>query len=113
MSEICPICKKTLDEYNSKCPQKDKHTNWRSLWRKDKTSEKYKEYLAKRKISMQKAHLKFWYKLDKQPDPKYKDRKNRIKPLNPHKTVFSAESIEKFKKNWKESKLTKHKNEIL
>lgn len=50
--------------------------NWRSEWRKDKTTKRYKEYLKRRSESMKKTARKKLEELNKKMPKKYKSRKN-------------------------------------
>ena len=51
--------------------------NWRSEWRKDKTSKKYKIYLERRNKSMKEASHRRLDQLNKETHEKYKKRGNK------------------------------------
>lgn len=72
-TKVCPICGESVDTYdkNKKCK---KYHDWRKSWRKNKNTQKYKEYLLKRKQSMEKAARRRLEKLDKQTPTEYKNR---------------------------------------
>jgi hypothetical protein len=75
IEKICPICGKSVNEFikGAICY---KYHNWQARWRKDKTSEKYKIYLERRKTSMELAARRRLDKLNKQTPQKYKSRKS-------------------------------------
>lgn len=77
MEEKCEICGRSKDEYKTEWPCAKNH-NWRASWRKDKTTEKYKEYLKNRNKSMKKAVRRRLEKLNKTTPEQYKNRKIKI-----------------------------------
>jgi len=72
--EKCQICGRDWLEYDPSWKCRRYH-NWQKGWRSDKNSKKYKEYLEKRKISMQNSARKRLELLDKKMPSKYKSRK--------------------------------------
>jgi len=70
---LCPICGLNTEEYHEKMSCRKYH-NWQKSWRVDKTSEKYKQYLNKRKISMETAARRRLEALDKSTPAIYKSR---------------------------------------
>jgi hypothetical protein len=73
MIENCPECGRDKKEYDRswKCA---KLHDWRGNWRKDKTSEKYKEYLKRRNASMKKKSRERLEKLNKTTPIVYANR---------------------------------------
>jgi fructose/tagatose bisphosphate aldolase len=73
MNKICPICGKDKSVYDStlKCA---KFHDWRGSWRKDKTSEKYKQYLKRRHEAMKKIVRKKLEALNKKTQVEYANR---------------------------------------
>lgn len=71
--KVCPICGRDFEEYDSSWPCKTKH-NWQKVWRLDKSSQKYKDYLERRRASMQDYNRRKLEKLNKETPTKYKSR---------------------------------------
>ena len=76
----CKQCGRDLNEYDPSwiCAKNHK---WQSNWRKDKTSEKYKQYLRKRNKSMKDAARKRLDKLNKKRPKEYEQRRKN-QPLH-------------------------------
>jgi hypothetical protein len=73
MIEICPVCGRDKKEYDSSWECAKNH-DWRGSWRRDKTSEKYKEYLKRRNESMKKKSRERLEKLNKKTPITYANR---------------------------------------
>ncbi len=75
VKEICEECGQNKKEYNKNWPCKKNH-DWRSSWRKDKTTKKYERYLKKRKKSLSATQRRKLDKLNKKPLKEYEKRKD-------------------------------------
>jgi hypothetical protein len=76
INEKCLICGKDKSEYDStwKCA---KNHDWRKNWRKDKNTERYKQYLKKRHLAMEKNARKKLEILNKKTPVEYATRSRR------------------------------------
>ena len=74
--EICKECGKSRKEYDKEAPCKKNH-DWRSSWRKDKTTKHYERYLKRRKKSQSAAQRRRLDKLNKRPPKEYDKRDNK------------------------------------
>ena len=74
--ETCDICGKDKKEYDKNAECKKNH-DWRSSWRKDKTSKNYERYLKRRKKSLSDYQRQKLDALNKKPPKEYKNRENK------------------------------------
>ena len=74
--ETCEVCGKDKKEYDKNSSCKKNH-NWRSSWRKDKTTKKYEQYLKRRKKSLSAAQRRKLDALNKTPPKEYALREKK------------------------------------
>ena len=74
--EMCEICGRNKKEYNKEWECKKNH-DWRSSWRKDKTTKHYERYLKRRKKSQSAAQRRKLEKLNKRPPKEYEKREKK------------------------------------
>ena len=72
--ERCKECNRLINEYDTSWSCKKNH-QWRKNWRKDKSTEKFKQYLEKRNKSMKKAWKRWFDKLNKKTPKEYASRR--------------------------------------